>query len=227
MNMYKKVMIAWAVVMSIMASRVAAADVTATTVAVGDSIMTLSQVVATGLPVLCVETVDHEEPTCQYVSAPAGSIGRTIRNATKVPGRMTIYQRIDGVDSLMYDSGDYEKDVSGMTIKIRGNSSAYYDKKPYKIKLQKKRDLLFRGSLQQLLIEKGACGDKQGTQGKACADVVRRVGENLRVQIPVAVQKRRSTRRTFVGQQRGRAGNQHADRRDQTEQEENPDKQNR
>ncbi|MBR2084385.1 MAG: CotH kinase family protein, partial [Muribaculaceae bacterium] len=63
----------------------------------------------------------------------------------KVPGRMTIYQRIDGVDSLMYDSGDYEKDVSGMTIKIRGNSSAYYDKKPYKIKLQKKRDLLFRG----------------------------------------------------------------------------------
>ena len=125
--------------------RVSAADVTATTVAVGDSIMTLSQVVATGLPVLCVETVDHEEPTCQYVSAPAGSIGRTIRNATKVPGRMTIYQRIDGVDSLMYDSGDYEKDVSGMTIKIRGNSSAYYDKKPYKIKLQKKRDLLFRG----------------------------------------------------------------------------------
>ena len=125
--------------------RVSAADVTSTTVAVGDSIMTLSQVVATGLPVLCVETVDHEEPTCQYVSAPAGSIGRTIRNATKVPGRMTIYQRIDGVDSLMYDSGDYEKDVSGMTIKIRGNSSAYYDKKPYKIKLQKKRDLLFRG----------------------------------------------------------------------------------
>ena len=47
--------------------RVSAADVTATTVAVGDSIMTLSQVVATGLPVLCVETVDHEEPTCQYV----------------------------------------------------------------------------------------------------------------------------------------------------------------
>ena len=146
MSMYKKVMIAWAVVMSMMASRVAAADVTATTVAVGDSIMTLSQVVATGLPVLCVETVEHEEPTCDYVSAPAGCMGLGISNATKVPGRLTVYQRIGGVDSLMYDSGDYEKDVSGMTIKIRGNSSAYYDKKPYKIKLQKKRDLLFRGN---------------------------------------------------------------------------------
>ena len=32
-----------------------------------------------------------------------------------------------------------------MTIKIRGNTSAYSDKKPYKIQLQKKEDLLFRG----------------------------------------------------------------------------------
>ena len=107
MSMYKKVMIAWAVVMSMMASRVSAADVTSTTVAVGDSIMTLSQVVATGLPVLCVETVEHEEPTCDYVSAPAGCMGLGISNATKVPGRLTVYQRIGGMDSLMYDSGDY------------------------------------------------------------------------------------------------------------------------
>ena len=89
------------------------------------------------------------------------------------------------------------------------------------------RDLLFRGSLKQLLIEKRAGGNQQRTQGKACADVVRRVRENRRVRIPVPVQKRGGARRALIGQQRGRAGNQHADRRDQTEQEENPDKQNR
>ena len=32
-----------------------------------------------------------------------------------------------------------------MTIKIRGNSTPYFDKKPYKIKLQKKGDMLCRG----------------------------------------------------------------------------------
>lgn len=132
--------------LSMMPTRALGTDLTSTTVAVGDSMMTLSQVVARGLPVLYVETVNGEEPTCEYVTAPPGCLGRTIRNATKVPGRMVIYKRIDGVDSVLYDSGDYEKDVSGMTIKIRGNTSAYYDKKPYKIKLQKKCDLLFRGN---------------------------------------------------------------------------------
>ena len=109
------------------------------------TIVTLTEIVATGLPVLYVQTVDGEEPTCDYVWAPAGSMGATITNATKVPGRMCVYQRIGGRDTLLYDSGDYEKSVSGMTIKIRGNTSAYEAKKPYKIKLQKKHDLLFRG----------------------------------------------------------------------------------
>ena len=117
------------------------------TVQINDSVsMSLSGIIAKGLPVLVVETVDHEEPTCDYVSAPAGCMGQTIRNATKVPGRLVMYQRIVGVDSVTYDSGDYVKDVSGMTIKIRGNTSAYHDKKPYKIKLQKKKDLLLRGN---------------------------------------------------------------------------------
>ena len=106
--------------------------------------MTLKNLIAKGLPVLYVTTVDGEEPTCEIVSAPAGSWGSTI-NAEKVPGRLVFYENIDGVDSVIYDSGDYEKDVSGMTIRVRGNSSARPDRKPYKIKLQKKRDLLFRG----------------------------------------------------------------------------------
>ncbi len=107
--------------------------------------MPLTDIIAKGLPVLCVETIDGEEPTCDYVSAPPGCMGMTITNATKVPGRLVIYRQLQGTDSLIYDSGDYENNVSGMTIKIRGNTSAYADKKPYKIKLQRKCDLLMRG----------------------------------------------------------------------------------
>lgn len=121
----------------------ASADTATTMVTVGSStVKPLTDIVAIGLPVLCFETVDGELPTCDYVSAPAGCMGATIANATKVPGRLVIYQRLEGLDSIVYDSGDYEKDVSGMTIKLRGNTSAYDAKKPYKIKLQKKSDLL-------------------------------------------------------------------------------------
>lgn len=95
-----------------------------------------------GLPVLEIITENQEEPTCEYVDAPKGSMGRSITNATKVPGSVTLY---DTEGSVLYQSGDYKKGESGMTIKIRGNTSAYADKKPFKIKLQKKGDMLARG----------------------------------------------------------------------------------
>ena len=123
----------------------AAIDTSSTMVTVGDTTMSLSLITVRRLPVLWVETVDGEEPTCEYLYAPSGCIGATI-NATKVPGRVVMYLRQDGVDNIVYDSGDYVKDVSGMTIKIRGNTSAFASKKPYKLKLQKKRDLLLRGN---------------------------------------------------------------------------------
>lgn len=94
-----------------------------------------------GLPVVSITTVNNEEPTCEYVTHPEGSFGEGIANATKVPCRIVI---LNG-DNTLYDSGDYEKDISGATIKINGNTSAYSDNKPYKIKLQKKEDLLLRG----------------------------------------------------------------------------------
>lgn len=131
---------------AVWALQVAYASNSLSIIVVNDSVsMTLSKIIAKGLPVLCVETVEGEEPTCEYVSAPAGCMGMSIKNATKVPGRLVIYKRLDNVDSVMYDSGEYENDNSGITIKIRGNTSAYGAKKPYKIKLQKKKDLLFRG----------------------------------------------------------------------------------
>ena len=87
----------------------------------------------TGLPILKIETVDHEEPTADYYKT------YTIMNATKVPSSMQI---INGDGETIYNSGEYVKKESGLTIKLRGNTSAFTPKKPYKLKLQKKEDLL-------------------------------------------------------------------------------------
>ena len=81
-----------------------------------DSVITT--VLKAGLPVLRIETIGHEEPTCDYVSAPEGCWGKSIMNATKVPGRI---QLIDST-GILYDSGNYMNDNSGMTIRIRGNT---------------------------------------------------------------------------------------------------------
>lgn len=91
-----------------------------------------------GLPILVIETIDHEEPTAEPVWNADHTAIRTIINETKVPGSMQIYK--DGKQT--YNSGEYEKKKSGLTIKLRGNTSTNSDKKPYKIKLEKKADLL-------------------------------------------------------------------------------------
>lgn len=98
-----------------------------------------ADLLSAGLPLLEIATDDGVEPTCDYVGAPQGCIGAGITNATKVPGRVSI---TDSDGTSLYDSGPYEKGASGMTVKIRGNTSAYTPKKPYKIKLQKKADLI-------------------------------------------------------------------------------------
>ena len=122
------------------------ADTSTTVVNIGSTTqMSLSELIGKGLPVVYIETVDGVKPTCDTVYAPPGCWGETV-NSEKVPGRLVIYDRVAGMDSMLYDSGDYEKNVGGMTIKVRGNTSAATDeKKPYKIKLQKKADLLLRG----------------------------------------------------------------------------------
>jgi len=95
----------------------------------------------TGLPLVEINTVDNEEPTAEYVSYEdyGGNYGRTLRNATKVPASMRI---ISNKGKVLYESGEYTKGTSGLKLKLRGNTSAYSDKKPYKITLQKKADLL-------------------------------------------------------------------------------------
>lgn len=92
-----------------------------------------SELLDVGLPVIEIITVNGELPTCDIVSGqPYGVNVRSITNATKVPGRLTISTK----DAVLYDSGDYEENQSGMTFKIRGNGSGLSVKKPYKIKLQ-------------------------------------------------------------------------------------------
>lgn len=105
---------------------------------------TKAELLKIGLPVLQIETIGHEEPTYEEADPPEGCLGAGIKNATKVPGRVTIETPDEGI---VFDSGEYEPKGKGMTVKVRGNTSARFSqKKPYKIKLQKKDDTLCRGS---------------------------------------------------------------------------------
>lgn len=101
----------------------------------------LKQFTDLGLPVVVINTINKEEPTCDMISAPQGEDGMTHTNANKVYGRIQILKG----DDCVYDSGDYEEDVSGVMMRVRGNTSAQWSKKPFKLKLQKKADLLMRG----------------------------------------------------------------------------------
>ncbi|MBR6283351.1 MAG: CotH kinase family protein [Muribaculaceae bacterium] len=109
----------------------------------GKDSVQMQRILNYGLEVLDIQLNDGEWPTTDSVTPPPGAWGRTIANPTKVPGRMRILLR----DSVLYDTGEYIDSESGMTLRIRGNTSAWHPKKPYKIKLQKKADLLHRDSI--------------------------------------------------------------------------------
>lgn len=88
-----------------------------------------------------IETIDGVEPTYDIAPSPFGGAS-SIVNTVEVPGRMTMSLG----DSVFYESGEYKEDKRGITMRVRGNSSALIgDKKPYHIKLQHKADLMFRG----------------------------------------------------------------------------------
>lgn len=116
-----------------------------------------------GLPILNIITVNAEEPTCDYVFAPEGAFGISVTNQNTVAASATLTS--DG--KTIYDSGTYSAKNSGLTIKIRGNTSTYYSsKKPYKIKLETKADMLGRSDSKYadknwILIDSG--GDELNT----------------------------------------------------------------
>ena len=55
------------------------------------------------LPVLHIETVNGEIPTCTVVYAPEGCLGVSITDNAYVPGRMTVTLKGD----TLYDSKEY------------------------------------------------------------------------------------------------------------------------
>lgn len=95
------------------------------------------------IPVISIETNGGEMPTYTIINAPERCVGTSITDNNYVSGKMLMTLK----GKTLYDSGDYEKNVSGMRIKVRGNSTgAYMNQHPYKIKLSKKNDLLNRGN---------------------------------------------------------------------------------
>lgn len=93
------------------------------------------------IPLLDIITVDNIMPTATVIEAPEGCVGTSITENEYISGRMVMTLKGD----TLYDSKEYVKSVSGMRIKIRGNSTgAYLTQHPYKIKLTKKDDLLRR-----------------------------------------------------------------------------------
>ena len=107
------------------------------------TVISPDEVKQAGLHVVEITTIDHEEPEGTIIESPLfpGSYNMTYKN--KVPCRIVISK--DG--QTVYDSGDYIKKSSGATIRINGNTTAYYSdplNMPYKLKLEKAADLLCR-----------------------------------------------------------------------------------
>lgn len=84
---------------------------------------------------------DNEWPPAELVYPPEGCLGTSITGNEYVKGSMKISRK----GEVLYESGEYDKDAkTGMRLKRRGNGSNTLDKPGYKIKLNKKKDLLFR-----------------------------------------------------------------------------------
>lgn len=100
------------------------------------TIVSKDSLLSINLPLIVITTENGELPAFEKVQTPEGCWGNGIKNAKKVPGRMVFIEK----KRVLFDSG-----FNGITIKVRGNTTAYEEKKPYKIKLSDPVDLLFRG----------------------------------------------------------------------------------
>lgn len=87
------------------------------------------------IPLLEIWTNDGIEPTGTNINAPDGLWGVSLIDNEYVYGRMKISLK----DNILYESN-----INGIRIRLRGNTSSVWEKRPYKLKLSKKADLLFR-----------------------------------------------------------------------------------
>lgn len=107
------------------------------------TVISLNEVKKAGLHIVEITTLNNEEPEGNIIESPLfpGSYNMVYKN--KVPCRIVISK--DG--QTLYDSGEYIKKTSGATIRINGNTTAYFSyplNMPYKLKLEKAADLLCR-----------------------------------------------------------------------------------
>ena len=90
------------------------------------------------IPLLTIATEGQTEPVATVVNPPEGCVGQGILSEY-VSGQLVVTLKGD----TLYNSGEYIKGISGLRIKIRGNSTgAFSSQRPYKLKLSKKADLL-------------------------------------------------------------------------------------
>ena len=89
-----------------------------------------------------LETEGYLLPSYDIAYAPEGCWGASLKNANYVPATFKFYSETGG---LLFDStsslSDPENPYAGAKIKLRGNTSAFGWKKPYKLKLNSKSDL--------------------------------------------------------------------------------------
>ena len=84
-------------------------------------------------------------PDCDFVGSPSGCWGAGITNAFYEQCVVTIFNKNNEIIYTSTDKTAENEDYSGAKLKIRGNTSARYasnGRYPYKIKLDKKADLL-------------------------------------------------------------------------------------
>lgn len=85
------------------------------------------------IPIFLITTEDELE--CTFVHCPDSLWGITINTANKAKATLKILQGTD----VLYDSAQDDNDLS---MKIRGNTSALNDKKPFRLKFREKRSLI-------------------------------------------------------------------------------------
>ena len=91
----------------------------------------------TAFPRVEINTLDGELPTYTKTSPPPGCWGGGITDANYVQSTVSLY---DENNTLLYTS--MSSGYEGAKIKVRGNTSAYGSKQPFKIRLKKSFDLL-------------------------------------------------------------------------------------
>ncbi len=112
---------------------------------VSQNTINYNQVKQAGLHLVEITTVNNEEPEGLIITKPGDDENHNMTYKNKVPCRIVISLGED----VLYDSGPYVDNISGATIRINGNTTAYFSEPlnmPYRIKLESASDLLFRGN---------------------------------------------------------------------------------